>query len=103
MRKPTYHQINPLIRLKETELLSEQQFQQLLEAETVEDVKNMLKSTVYQPYLTETFEEKFDYHSSEALGSLYRWLYEMAPEPAVVTLYTMRFTFHNLKILIIFI
>jgi len=35
MRKPTYHQINPLIRLKETELLSEQQFQQLLEAETV--------------------------------------------------------------------
>ena len=47
MRKPTYHQINPLIRLKETELLSEQQFQQLLEAETVEDVKNMLKSTVY--------------------------------------------------------
>lgn len=99
MRKPTYHQINPLIRLKETELLSEQQFQQLLEAETVEDVKNMLKSTVYQPYLTETFEEKFDYHSSEALGSLYRWLYEMAPEPAVVTLYTMRFTFHNLKIL----
>ena len=46
MRKPTYHQINPLIRLKETELLSEQQFQQLLEAETVEDVKNMLKSTV---------------------------------------------------------
>ena len=23
----------------------------------------------------------------------------MAPEPAVVTLYTMRFTFHNLKIL----
>lgn len=99
MRKPTYHQINPLIRLKETELLSEQQFQQLLEAETVEDVKNMLKSTVYQPYLTETFEEKFDYHSSEALGNLYRWLYEMAPEPAVVTLYTMRFTFHNLKIL----
>lgn len=98
MRKPTYHQINPLIRLKETELLSEQQFQQLLEAETVEDVKNMLKSTVYQPYLTETFEEKFDYHSSEALGSLYRWLYEMAPEPAVVTLYTMRFTFHNLTI-----
>ncbi|EHQ8837762.1 V-type ATPase subunit [Enterococcus faecalis] len=99
MRKPTYHQINPLIRLKETELLSEQQFQQLLEAETVEDVKNMLKSTVYQPYLTETFEEKFDYHSSEALGNLYRWLYEMAPEPAVVTLYTMPFTFHNLKIL----
>ena len=35
---------------------------------------------------------------------LKRWevfigLYEMAPEPAVVTLYTMRFTFHNLKIL----
>ena len=26
-------------------------------------------------------------------------LYEMAPEPPVVTLYTMRFTFHNLKIL----
>ena len=47
MRKPTYHQINPLIRLKETELLSEQQFQQLLEAETVEDVKNMLKSTLF--------------------------------------------------------
>lgn len=39
MRKPTYHQINPLIRLKETELLSEQQFQQLLEAEQLKMLK----------------------------------------------------------------
>ncbi len=60
----------------------------------------MLKSTVYQPYLTETFEEK-----NLTTILLKRWevfivgLYEMAPEPAVVTLYTMRFTFHNLKIL----
>ncbi len=98
MRKPTYHQINPLIRLKETELLSEQQFQQLLEAETVEDVKNMLKSTVYQPYLTETFEEKFDYHSSEALeifiAGYMKWLQNSCSNVVYDAFY-----FHNLKIL----
>lgn len=99
MKKPEYHQINPLIRLKETELLTGNQFQQLVEADSVEAVKHLLKNTVYQPYLTANFEADFDYISSQEQGNLYRWLYELAPEPEVVTLYTLRVTFHNLKVL----
>ncbi|MFZ4356385.1 V-type ATPase subunit, partial [Enterococcus gallinarum] len=30
---------------------------------------------------------------------LFRWLKESAPEPEIVWIYTMRYTFHNLKVL----
>jgi V/A-type H+-transporting ATPase subunit C len=99
MKKPSYHQINPLIRLKEAELLTATQFQQLLMADSVADVIELLKNTGYQPYLKADFVTAFDAVTSRTQGQLFRWLYEFAPEPDVVSLYTLRFTFHNLKVL----
>jgi V/A-type H+-transporting ATPase subunit C len=99
MKKPSYHQINPLIRLKEAELLTATQFQQLLMADSVADVIELLKNTGYQPYLKADFVAAFDAVTSRTQGQLFRWLYEFAPEPDVVSLYTLRFTFHNLKVL----
>lgn len=99
MKETAYNQINPLIRLKETELLSNAQYEQLLTAKTVEELKDILKNTVYNAYMTDDFAEKFDYIYAKEKGKLYEWLYEMAPEPEVITIYTSRATFHNLKVL----
>lgn len=99
MKDTAYNQINPLIRLKETELLSSAQYEQLLNAKSSEELKDNLKNTVYGPYMTADFAEKFEYIYSKEKGKLYEWLYEMAPEPEVITIYTSRDTFHNLKVL----
>ncbi|MGX7149018.1 V-type ATPase subunit [Enterococcus ureasiticus] len=99
MRETAYNQINPLIRLKETELLSNAQYEQLLNAKNTDELKDSLKNTVYGAYMTDDFAETFEYIYSKEKGKLYEWLYEMAPEPEVITIYTSRATFHNLKVL----
>lgn len=99
MKETAYNQINPLIRLKETELLSNAQYEQLLNAKSINELKEILKNTVYGPYMTSDFAETFEYIYSKEKGKLYEWLYEMAPEPEVITIYTSRATFHNLKVL----
>ncbi|WP_430601803.1 V/A-type H+/Na+-transporting ATPase subunit C [Enterococcus sp. DIV0724b] len=99
MKETAYNQINPLIRLKETELLSSAQYEQLLTAKNIDELKDSLKNTVYGTYMTDDFAENFEYIYSREKGKLYEWLYEMAPEPEVITIYTSRATFHNLKVL----
>lgn len=99
MKETAYNQINPLVRLKETELLSNAQYEQLLNAKSINELKEILKNTVYGPYMTSDFTETFEYIYSKEKGKLYEWLYEMAPEPEVITIYTSRATFHNLKVL----
>lgn len=99
MKETAYNQINPLIRLKETELLSSTQYEQLLHAKDMNELKDILKNTVYGSYMTDDFAERFEYIYSKEKGKLYEWLYEMAPEPEVITIYTSRATFHNLKVL----
>ncbi|MGC6767845.1 V-type ATPase subunit [Enterococcus sp. LJL51] len=99
MKETAYNQINPLIRLKETELLTAGQYDQLLAAESIDDMRDLLKNTVYGNYLQEDFEDNFEYIYSKEQGKLYEWLYQMAPEPEIISIYTSRFTFHNLKVL----
>ncbi|MGX7245270.1 V-type ATPase subunit [Enterococcus quebecensis] len=99
MKETAYNQINPLIRLKETELLSKAQYEQLLNAKNIEELKDILKNTVYGTYMTDDFADRFEYIYSKEKGKLYEWLYEMAPEPEIIAIYTSRSTFHNLKVL----
>ena len=99
MKDTAYNQINPLIRLKETELLTAAQFEQLLNAKDLAEMGELLRNTIYGQYLTQGVAENFEYMYSKEQGRLYEWLYELAPEPEVISIYTSRFTFHNLKVL----
>lgn len=99
MKETAYNQINPLIRIKETELLSPAQYEQLLNAESINGLRDILKNTVYGEYLREDFEDNFEYIYSKEQGKLFEWFYQMAPEPEIISIYTSRFTFHNLKVL----
>ncbi|MCB5955240.1 V-type ATPase subunit [Enterococcus sp. CWB-B31] len=99
MKETAYNQINPLIRLKEMELLTASQYEQLLKAADMEELRDILRNTVYGEYLKTDFEENFEYIYSKEQGKLFEWLYQMAPEPEIIAIYTSRFTFHNLKVL----
>lgn len=99
MKTQTYHQINPLIRMKESELLTAKQYEQLLQADTQDELEDVLRHTVYGSYLSTHFFEDFESVHAKEQGKMYEWLYDLSPEAAVIEIYTSRFTFHNLKVL----
>lgn len=99
MGKELYHQLNPLIRLKETELLTKDIFQQLIDAEDFNKIVSILAGTNYRKYLEDDFGENFEKALNQELLTTFQELAEAAPDPRFVWIYTMRYTFHNLKVL----
>lgn len=97
--KQDYHRLNPLIRAKELELLSSDMFEKLIQAKDITEVGELLKTTSYGALVYPGFEHHFNEEMEKEQAKLFTWLVELAPEKEVVWIYTMRFTFHNLKIL----
>ncbi len=98
MAKQMYHQLNPLIRLKENELLTPDVFQQLLEAKDFKKIEGVLAATVYNRYLDDNFPKDFEKALNQELLSTFEELAEAAPDRYLVWVYTMRYTLHNLKV-----
>lgn len=97
--KNSYHTVNPIVRIKENELLSKEQFEQLIQANSFQKIAEILTPTVYGKYLTENYQYDFEQSLNQELVQTYEELIEIVPYPELVWLYTMRFTFHNLKII----
>ncbi|MGO3779985.1 MAG: V-type ATPase subunit [Enterococcus viikkiensis] len=100
MKQSTYHELNPLVRLKELELLPPELMARLLKAEDLTEVDTLLRGTIYGDYLQDDFNESFEEALGQANADLLAELVKLVPDPNVVWVYTMRFTFHNLKALI---
>ena len=94
-----YHELNPLIRGRELELISKETFDRMLQVDSIEGVGEILKTTIYSPYIHEGFEYDFEDNLAKERSELFKWLKESSPEPEIVWIYTMRYTFHNLKVL----
>jgi len=97
--KDLYHTVNPTVRLKETELLTKENFDQLAAAGSFEKIRELLNSTVYSKYLSEDFQFQFEQSLEEERRQTYQEMLELVPDPNIVWVYTMRYTFHNLKVL----
>lgn len=99
MKRASYHELNPLIRGKELELLGKDVFDRLLQTTSIEEIGEILKSTHYASLVYPGFEHDFDNNLEKDQEELFSWLVSVVPEKEVVWVYTMRFTFHNLKAL----
>lgn len=100
MKQSTYHELNPLVRLKELELLTSEFMARMLKAEDLSEAETLLRGTIYGEYLKADFYESFEEALGQASENLLSELVEIVPDPNVVWIYSMRFTFHNLKALI---
>jgi V/A-type H+-transporting ATPase subunit C len=94
-----YHQLNPIIRLKEMTLLKSQEVEQMIAAKGFAEVEAVLQQTHYQRYLKPDFHERFETYLDEELLKTIKELAELVPDQEVLRLYMMPFTFHNLKVL----
>lgn len=95
----SYHQLNPLIRIKETTLLQMQDWQQLIAAESMDQVMAILQQTNYQRYLGADFSEKFEGYLDQEMLTTIQELAENVPDSDVLRLIMLPYTFHNLKVL----
>ncbi|WP_291290864.1 V-type ATPase subunit [Enterococcus sp.] len=95
----SYHQLNPLIRIKETTLLQPQDWQQLIAADTAQQAMAILQQTTYQRYIGTDFLENFERYLDQELLVTIQELAENCPDPDVLRLAMLPYTFHNLKVL----
>jgi V/A-type H+-transporting ATPase subunit C len=95
----SYHQLNPLIRIKETTLLQPQDWQQLIAADTTQQAMAILQQTTYQRYIGTDFLENFERYLDQELLVTIQELAENCPDPDVLRLAMLPYTFHNLKVL----
>ena len=90
MKQSTYHELNPLVRLKELELLTPEFMGRMLKAENMEEVETLFRGTIYGEYLTDNFSESFEEALGKAQEELLSELIKIVPDTKVVWIYTMR-------------
>lgn len=96
-----YKAINTLIRTYELKLLQKDDFERLLKADDLKATLDTLKATDYEFDQEELLQTKqFNEMLMTHLADVYRELYEVAPQPQLLDLFTLRYSYHNLKVLL---
>lgn len=101
MRDTDYKGINTLIRTYELRLLKTEDFERMIKADDLASALDILKGTDYEFDQAEVLRTKdFNQFAMNHLANVYRELYELAPTPELIDLFTLRYTYHNLKVLL---
>lgn len=99
MSERNFSQVNTAISVREASFLQPAQYEQLLQAPDADSRSLVLQGTVYamEP------EEIRNLNALEGLlmqhlFEVYSWALEASPDPAVVEIFTLRYSYHNLKV-----
>ena len=99
MSERTYSQVNTGISVREASFVSPSQFEQLLASPSSESREGLLQGT---PYALDSHEIKdlaaLEKRLMAALLAEYQWAFEVAPQSDLVSLFTLKYTYHNLKV-----
>lgn len=87
-------------RVLEKELLSTVKIEQMIEAENVTQVWALLKTTKYAKYLQDDLQiDQYEQILSNVLRDEFAIMREIAINPKVIELVTLKYDFHNLNVL----
>lgn len=89
------------IRVMEKRLLMKNAIEKLLDSETPDEVLRTLQDTCYGPLVNE-LESVYDYEKilKAELVELYKNLYKISPVKEVIDVMSLKYDFHNMKVLI---
>ena len=100
MKDINYNQINTVVRIEESNLLTSDQIKKMLNSKDLKGAIDVLKNTKYELFINEPdFFQEFDYYLRKEQQRVFKKLYELAPEKEVIDIYTMRYTYHNMKLI----
>ena len=99
MSETSFSQVNTAISVQEASFLTPQQYDQLLQADDAASRSALLQGTVYAM----DAEAIKDLNAIEQvlmkhLYSVYNWALEISPSKELVEIFTLRYTYHNLKV-----
>ncbi|MBM7540822.1 V-type ATPase subunit [Amphibacillus cookii] len=101
MQDTQYKGVNTLLRVYETRLLTSEDYEKMIRAEDLKEALEVLKSTEYHINDSEILEDKnFDAFLMHRLKDIYEELYSVTPDSEVIQIYTLRYSYHNLKVLL---
>ena len=101
MSETSFSQVNTAISVQEASFLTPRQYDQLLQADDPASRSALLQGTVYAM----DAEAIKDLNAIEQvlmkhLYSVYNWALEISPSKELVEIFTLRYTYHNLKVLL---
>ncbi|MER1954267.1 MAG: V-type ATP synthase subunit C [Desemzia incerta] len=100
MRDTAFAGSNARIRVYESQLLQNDQFERMLQANSFEEAARVLRDTPYRNDVDELLETRdYDELLSKELQRVYDEMFSLSPDPALVELFSLRYTYHNLKVL----
>lgn len=101
MKDMDYAQCNILVRVREKQLLTNEQFRDMIYAQDENELRHLLSKTPYSAYLPEGGDpiEPVLAALDADEGKTLAWAAEIAPQPDVVAFFALRQDYHNLKVL----
>lgn len=101
MDKSKFIQSSTRLRVLEKEFLKSENFIRISETDTLEDALRSLSDTVYNKYINKlSSPTDYEYILKEELTSFYDELFDISPSKIPVKLLTLKYFYHNLKVLI---
>lgn len=95
-----YGALNTSLRVKETLLLKQEDYDRLLDAKDYDEALNLLMNTPYREGVTQA-RQTHDYEAMlmDELITTYHWIKETNPDHRLYTAITLKYVYHNIKVL----
>lgn len=96
-----FSKINTTISVKENDFITEEKFQKIIQSKDTETLAFILESTPYHLSI-DILEDPSQTEISlmTKLVNDYRWAYAESPSDIIVTLFALRYVYHNIKVLL---
>lgn len=95
-----YGSINVTIRVYENNLLSQTIFERMLAADSFEGAVSVLRETTYREDVERVIKNhEYNGMIEQELDSFLKRLFELTPNPTIVELASLRYVYHDLKVL----
>lgn len=89
------------LRAIETKLLDKTKIERMKDASSTEEVLRILGETDYAAAAGKIKNpEDYEMFLSEELKNLYQFMYELTPEKKIIDLFSLRYDYHNIKVLL---
>lgn len=93
--------LNVTIRVLENDLLNQAIYDRMLAADSFRDAVSILRETTYRDKVEKVLENhNYDDMITEELVETYQKLFSITPDPKLVELASLRYTYQNLKVMI---
>ena len=101
MDRSKFIQSSTRLRVMEKELLKSENFIRASETDTLEDALRSLSDTVYNKYINKiSSPTEYEFILKEELTRFYDELFDISPSKIPLRLITLKYFYHNLKVLI---